>query len=72
VVRSGHNEELERINFRLVFLVFFGGRNEKEDTKKKKFLNSVYMNDRVVRWASILSPFAECLPMQSSIQQNVV
>jgi hypothetical protein len=26
----------------------------------------------VIRWASVLRPFAECLPMRSSILQSVV
>jgi len=43
VVRSGHNG-LERISFRLVFLILRWRKEEEEDTSKKKFLNSAYMN----------------------------
>jgi hypothetical protein len=41
VVRSGHDERPGRIIFRSVFLTL---RWQKEDTRKKKFLNSAYRN----------------------------
>jgi hypothetical protein len=44
VVRSGHNEGLGRISFRSVFLILRWQKEKKKDTRKKKFLNSAYMN----------------------------
>jgi hypothetical protein len=44
VVRSGHNEELGRIVFRSVFSFFGGRKKNKENTRKKRFLNSAYIN----------------------------
>jgi hypothetical protein len=41
MVRSGHDEGLGRIIFRSVFLILWW---QKEDTRKKKFLNSAYRN----------------------------
>ena len=44
VVKSGHDEGLGRISFRSVFLILRLQKKKKEDTRKKKFLNSAYMN----------------------------
>jgi hypothetical protein len=43
VVRCDHDEGLERISFRSVFLVL-QWQKEEEGRHKKKFLNSAYMN----------------------------
>jgi hypothetical protein len=44
VVRCDHDEGLERISFRSVFLVLQWQKEEEGRHKKKKFLNSAYMN----------------------------
>ena len=44
VVRSGHNEGPGRISFKSVFLNLRWLKEKKEDTRKKKFFNSVYIN----------------------------
>ena len=40
VVRSGHNERLERISFILVFLILRWQKEEEGRRQKEKFLNS--------------------------------
>jgi hypothetical protein len=67
VVRSGHDEGLGRISFR-----FFSGRKKKKDNRKNKFLNSACMIVGCRSLASILKPFAKCLPMRSSILQSII
>jgi hypothetical protein len=44
MVKSGHDERLGIIIFRSVFLILRWQKKMKENTRKKKFLNSTYMN----------------------------
>jgi hypothetical protein len=67
VVRSGHDEGLGRISFRLGFLIF---RWQKE--KEGSFSTPSTWMLVVVRWVCVLRPFADCLSVRSSILQSVV
>ena len=49
VVRSGHDEGIGRISFRLVFLILLW---QKEGRHKKVLA--------IVRWTAVLRPYAEC------------
>jgi hypothetical protein len=72
VVRFGRDERLERISFRSVFLILRWQRKEKRKTQERRsFLTTPVGTLVVIRWASILRPFAECLPVRSSIRSVV-
>jgi hypothetical protein len=70
MIRSGHDERKNKFQ---ISLSFFGSRKKKKKDTSKKFLNSAYMNvGRRSLGTSVLRPFAECLPVWSSMLQSVV
>jgi hypothetical protein len=72
VVRSSHDEGAERIIFRSVFLTL-RWQKEEEGRHQKRRSSSIPPTGIlvVVRWAFFLRPFAECLPVRSSILQSI-
>jgi hypothetical protein len=67
VVRSGHDKGLGRISFRSVFPILQWLKEEGRHKKEESFSSPPVEMLAVVHWASILRPFAECLPVRSSI-----
>ena len=70
VVRSEHNEGIGRIIFRSVFLIL---RWQKEEGRQeiRSFSTLLAGMLAVVRWAFVLRPFVEYLPVRSSIQSVI-
>jgi hypothetical protein len=72
VVRFGHDEGLKRIIFRSIFLILRWQKEEEgKHQKRRSFLIPPTGIFAVVRWAFVLRPFAECLPVRSSIVQSI-
>jgi hypothetical protein len=66
VVKSSHGEDLGRIIFRSV-----AERRKRKTQERRSFSIPPAGMLAVVHWTSVLGPFAECLPVQSSIRSVI-